>query len=464
MESLTFVFDDSGEKTLYHQLYSYIKREIQKGRIKYNDKLPSKRKLANHLGISQNTVQTAYEQLIEEGYVISIERKGYFVAKIDNILIFQKTKEMIINEEDSSDKSIKYDFSYQGIDKGSFPFSTWRKITREVINEYDAEILMGTEAQGNYKLRQSIASYLKQSRGVICNAADIILSAGTEYLFYILFQLLNEEYIYGIENPGYEKLNLLFSSNRVNYLPINIDEDGMIPTEIEESGVNIICITPAHQFPTGVIMPINRRIQLLNWMNEKKDRYIIEDDYDSEFKYSGRPIPALKGLNNSNKVIYMGNFSKSLSPGIRVSYMVMPKELISRYREELPFMTCPIPTIKQKVLTRFMEEGYFARHLNKMRIIYRKKREVLVNSIRKYKEKFRIIGADAGLHITIEVNNGMTEKELIKSAKDLGVKVYGLSRYYSSSNKETCRILLGYADMTEKEIEDGMKILYTAWL
>lgn len=464
MELLTLYLDGSGIKTLYYQLYSYIKAEIQKGNMKYKDRLPSKRKLASHLNISQNTVKTAYEQLIDEGYLVSIERKGYFVAKIEDLLILEKPKESRIEEKTLLDKNIKYDFSYEGVDRASFPFSIWRKVTREVINEYDTDILVGTKAQGDYKLRQVIARYLKQSRGVISSPDNIILSAGTEYLFYILFQLLNEDYIYGIENPSYEKLNLLFNSNRMNYIPIDIDENGMIQKEIEKSGANIICITPAHQFPTGVIMPINRRIQLLNWMNEKNNRYIIEDDYDSEFKYSGRPIPALKGLENSDKVIYMGNFSKSLSPGIRVSYMVMPNGLITRYREDLPFMTCPIPTIQQKNLARFMMEGYFAKHLNKMRIIYRKKREVLVNSLQKHEKELKIIGADAGLHITIEVNNGMTEEELIRSAEAHGVRVYGLSRYYTGKRRGNCRILLGYANMKEKEIEEGMEILYRAWL
>lgn len=464
MELLTFAFSDNKYKPLYYQLYNYIKTEIQNGNIKYNDKLPSKRKLASHLKISLNTVETAYEQLIEEGYVTSIERKGYFVAKIDNLLIFESPTKTIVTEKKLKNKSIKYNFSYEGVDKHSFPFSTWRKITREVINEYDTTILNSTEPQGCYYLRENIANYLKQSRGISCSANDIILSSGTEYLFYILFQLLNEKYIYGIENPGYEKLNLLFSSNRVNYLPINIDKDGMIPEEILLSKVNIICITPAHQFPTGVIMPINRRVQLLNWVNEKEDRYIIEDDYDSEFKYGSRPIPALKGLSNSNKVIYIGNFSKSLSPGIRISYMVLPKELMYRYKTELPFMTCPIPTISQKVLTKFMEEGYFARHLNRMRVIYRRKREVLLNCLSKYKEHFKVVGADAGLHITIEVNNGMTEEELIISAENFGVKVYGLSTYYIDKNKDTRKILLGYANMTENEIKNGMELLFKAWL
>lgn len=463
MEMLTFVLNDDGKEPLYHQLYSYIKREIQEGRIKHNDRLPSKRKLAEHLGVSQNTVTTAYEQLIDEGYVMSIERKGYFVEKIDNLLIFEEPEKQVISKKDPIDRHIKYDFSYEGVDRQSFPFYTWGKIAREIINECDVELLTETESQGDYNLRLSIANYLRQSRGVICSADDIILSSGTEYLFYILFQLLDEENIYGIENPGYEKLPFLFSSNRVQYVPIDIDKNGMTLEGIRKSKADIICITPAHQFPTGSIMPINRRVQLLNWMNEKNDRYIVEDDYDSEFKYSGRPIPALKGLKNSDKVIYMGNFSKSLSPGLRVSYMVMPKELMSRYREELSFMICPVPTIEQKVLTKFIDEGYFARHLNRMRNIYRRKREVLVDCISRYADRFKIIGADAGLHITVEVDNGMTEKELVESAADAGVKVYGLSRY-CSRERDINRILIGYADITEEEIEEGMELLFRAWL
>ncbi len=462
MEMLTFVLDDEGKDPLYHQLYEYIKKEIQEGRIKYNEKLPSKRKLADHLGVSQNTVTTAYEQLIDEGYVMSIERKGYFVQEIDNLLIFESPKENTTLKEEAVDRHIKYDFSYDGVDSESFPFYVWGKITREIINKCDAKLLTETESQGDYDLRQSIADYLRQSRGVICSADDIILSSGTEYLFYILFQLFDEEKIYGIENPGYEKLPFLFSSNKVQYIPIDVDENGMTLEGIEKSDPDIICITPAHQFPTGSIMPINRRVQLLNWMNGKNDRYIIEDDYDSEFKYSGRPIPALKGLKNSDKVIYMGNFSKSLSPGLRVSYMVMPEELMSRYKKELPFMICPIPTIEQRVLTEFMDRGFFARHLNRMRNIYRKKRELLVDCISRHEDKFRIIGADAGLHITVEVDNGMTEEELVESAAAQGVKVYGLSRY-CSRDIDMNRILLGYAGITEEEIEKGVELLFKAW-
>ena len=463
MELLTFVLDDTKAEPLYHQLYKYIKIEIQEGRIDYGEKLPSKRKLADHLGVSQNTVTTAYEQLIDEGYVSAIERRGYFVEKIDNLIILDAPEKRINRDKDRGLSSIEYDFTYEGVDAKSFPFYTWGRITREVIDERDNDLLKETESQGDYHLRHSIAQYLRQSRGVDCHAEDIILSAGTEYLFYILFQLFRGRKLFGIENPGYEKLPLLFSRNNVNYVSIDVDENGMPLKGVRDSKADIICITPAHQFPTGSIMPISRRVQLLNWMNEKNDSYIIEDDYDSEFKYSGRPIPAFKGLKNSDRVIYMGNFSKSLSPGIRISYMVMPKELMARYIEELPFMICPVSTIAQRVLTRFIDEGYFGRHLNRVRTAYRKKRELLVMTLSQYGGKFKIIGADAGLHITVKVNNHMTEEELVESAKEQSVRVYGLSRY-CSKNRDLNRILLGYANMSDSEIVKGIQRLSKAWL
>jgi GntR family transcriptional regulator/MocR family aminotransferase len=450
---------------LYRQLYEYIKSEIQSGRMKCNTRLPSKRKLSSYLKISQNTIQAAYDQLIEEGYVTSEERKGFFVCKLDNIIKLE-----VRNEEEpicfqNHHKSIQYNFSYNEVDFESFPFSTWRKLTKDVINEYDRELLRLGDSQGSLDLRKSIAEYLRQSRGVNCKADQIIISAGTEYLFPILIQLLNRNSIYGLENPGYERLGMLFKSNGARFKAVKIDASGMVPEEILKNGADIICITPSHQFPSGGIMPVNRRIQLLNWANSAKERFIIEDDYDSEFKYSGKPIPALQGLDNNGKVIYMGAFSKSLSPATRVSYMVLPEELLKIYRENLSFIICPVPGINQKVLHKFIEGGYFERHLNRMRNIYRKKREILVGELAKLNGSIEIIGADAGLHLLIKINNGMTEAQLVSSALSSGVKVYGLSQYYVDRRAmETDPILLlGCAALTEKEIIKAVSILNEAW-
>ena len=466
MDMLTFNIEHNRKTPIYQQLYNYIKAEIQSGSIKYNTKLPSKRKLSNHLKISQNTVQAAYEQLIEEGYIISEEKKGFFVAKIDNITKIDIPKEKNTTEYKDNKINIKYDFSYHGVDLEEFPFSTWRKLYKDVINEYDKELLLLGDRQGNFNLRSSIADYLYQSRGVNCTANQIIISSGTEFLLQILIQLFDKGSVFGIENPGYERLYQLFTSNHSTYNAIKIDNKGMMLGQIFKSNANILCITPAHQFPSGEIMPINRRIQILNWANEGGNRYIIEDDYDSEFKYSGKPIPALQGLDSNGKVIYMGAFSKSLSPAIRVSYMVLPDKLIKEFQKNLSFIICPVPTIEQKVLYKFINEGYFERHLNKMRNIYKKKREVLVKSLVDFKSEVEILGADAGLHLILKVKNGMTEKELETSALKESVRVYGISRYYldESYMDDSPKVLIGYATMTEKNIKEAVKKLYKAWL
>lgn len=472
MNMLTFTIDMDSKTPIYRQLYAFIKSEIKAGVITFNTKLPSKRKLSSYLQISQNTVQAAYDQLIEEGYIMSIERKGFFVSEIDNLIQIINSEEHINKSElvycDNKKLKIIYDFSCDDVDMESFPIKTWRKLTKEAINEYDKEIFQAGESQGHLLLRTSIAEYLHQSRGVKCSADQIIISAGTEFLFQILFQLFDPNMIYGVENPGYEKLNLLFSSNRARFKPIEIDEDGMLPESIIKSNANILCITPAHQFPSGGIMPINRRVQLLNWAykgDKTNDRYIIEDDYDSEFKYSGKPIPALQGLDYNDKVIYMGNFAKSLSPSIRVSYMVLPVHLVKMYLKKLPFIICPVPVINQKALCTFIQNGSFERHLNRMRNIYKRKREVLVKSIKELNCKIEILGADTGLHLLLQIDNKMTEEELVSSALLNGVKVYGISRYYldNTYNEKLPRILLGFAAIEESEIKKAILLLKKAW-
>jgi len=465
VDMLTFTINTDSKVSIYQQLYLFIKSEIELGRITFDTKLPSKRKLSSYLKVSQNTIQTAYEQLIEEGYVVSKERKGFYVCKIDNIMKLHVQKEYNFIEQKKEHSVIEYDFSYHGVDMQTFPFTIWRRLYKEVINEYDKELLQLGDTQGYYSLRSSISEYLHQSRGVNCSASQIIVSSGTEFLLQTLIQLLDTDSIYGIENPGYEKLNLLFSSNQAKFKAVNIDKSGMMLEEIVKSNANILCITPAHQFPSGEIMPITRRVQILNWANETKDRYIIEDDYDSEFKYSGKPIPALQGLDSNGKVIYLGAFSKSLSPTIRVSYMVLPTHLMKKYLEKLSFIICPVPIIEQKVLFRFIQEGYFGRHLNKMRNIYKKKREILLKNIMELNCGIEVFGADAGLHLLLGVNNTMTEDQLVAAALLNGIKVYGLSKYYFDKNyvEKLPTILIGYAIMTESEIIKAVKILYKAW-
>lgn len=465
MDMLAFTADPATKSPVYHQLYAFIKAEIRSGRIPAGTRLPSKRKLSSFLALSQNTIQTAYEQLIEEGYAISSERKGFYVSRIDHVVDLEPGRTTAEVKDGPACRGARYDFSYHGVDTGTFPFPTWRRLMKAVLNEYDEELLQPGNPEGYPELRASITDYLHHSRGVACLPDQVIVSAGTEYLFQILIQLFGREKVYGIENPGYEKLNQVFSSNKASFRAVRVDEGGMDPEAVVKSGADILCITPAHQFPTGEIMPITRRVQLLNWASVSPGRYLIEDDYDSEFKYSGKPVPALQGLDNGEKVIYMGTFSKSLSPSLRVSYMVLPPHLLKRYQEELSFIICPVSIIDQKVLSLFIRDGYFERHLNRMRILYRRKREELVRCLKETDEGIRILGADAGLHLLLTVDNGMAEAELVESAYRAGTRVYGISKYYLDRDVAMGKptVLLGFASMKEEEIEGAVKRLGEAW-
>jgi GntR family transcriptional regulator/MocR family aminotransferase len=371
-----------------------------------------------------------------------------------------------ISENQKQTVSYVYDFSHQGVDFECFPFALWRKLTREVINDYDRDLLRIGHPQGYPKLRAGIARYLYHSRGVRCTPEQVIISSGTEFLLQLLIQLFDDSAVYAIENPGYEKLAMIFHSNRADVLPMPLDDQGMLPEALEQSMAQVACITPSHQFPTGLIMPVSRRIQLLNWAYEQPERYIIEDDYDSEFRYSGKPIPSLQSLDQQGCVIYIGAFSKSLSPALRISYMVLPEALVSRYQEKLNFYICPVPTLEQKTLQLFIDGGHFERHLNRVRNLYRQKREKFVAAIRDALPGASIQGASAGLHFTLRVNNGMSEKELIETARAQQVKVYGLSRYYSvaPNEKEGSILLLGFATLKIGEIPDAVSRLKKAWL
>ena len=464
MNEITLTLDREDKRTMTEQLYAFLKAEIMQGNLAKNEKVPSKRKLSMHLKCSINTVQGAYNQLVDEGYLVAKEKSGYFVAELVGILDLARLPGKALEETPVS-KGYRYDFSYHGVDLEQFPFRIWRRLTREAISEEDKDFLLLGDPKGLLALRSSIASYLHQSRGVVCSPRQVIVSSGTEFLLQLLIQLLDSSTIYAIENPGYEKLNLLFKGNRVHFTPLPLDEQGLKPDGLEQGQVDVVCITPSHQFPTGCIMPVKRRLQLLTWASGQDGRYIVEDDYDSEFRYSGKPIPSLQGLDQAGRVIYMGAFSKSLSPSLRISYMVLPVQLLDSFDDKLHFYNCPVPTIEQKTLKEFMDKGHFERHLNRMRNLYGQKREALVSAIRKHLPLAEIEGASAGLHMTVRINNGMDETELVTSAEKQGIKVYGLSRYYSESSKECNdgRLLLGFATMQIEKMDDAVALLAKAW-
>lgn len=462
MDILTINLDSNSNIPLYIQIYNFIKNEIQVGNMAANSKLPSKRKLSKHLEISQNTVESAYDQLITEGYIVSLPRKGYYVSELQGVININSEKELN-SEKLRRKKQYKYEFYSSRVDLEGFPYTIWRRIYKELLTEENKELLQIGHSQGDRNLRESINNYLRFSRGVNTNIDNIIIGAGSEYLIQIIINILGRNKTFSVEEPGYYKIKKILKVNGINPIAIPIDKQGVYIDSLRKSNSEVIHITPSHQFPTGIIMPINRRMQILNWANEDNERYIIEDDYDSEFRFEGKPIPALQSLDNKGKVIYIGTFSKCFSPSERIAYMVLPDELMKIYKRDFSFLACTVSRTTQQALVRFIEEGYFERHLNKMRNIYRKKREFLVSLIKRYLKNTEIIGTNSGLHLLLKVNNGMNEKDLIQAAEEKGVMVLGLSKSYLNNFEESKTVFLGYASLKYEEMEEAIMLLKDAW-
>lgn len=324
MLELTPNLNLNSKKALYVQLYEYIKKEIKDGTISAFTKLPAKRKLADYLQVSKNTIEAAYEQLLAEGYIESISRKGYFVCKFEQMMDVEGS-EAEVEEIPFREGNYTFDFTQTGVDTNTFPFTTYRKLINDVWQPHNNDLLFLGHPQGELSLREEIANYLYESRGVRCSASQIVLGAGTQILVKLLFQLLKGSN-YAVENPGYHRKMAVFEQGEKKVQMLSLDRDGICMADLENSDANVVFVTPSHQFPYGMIMPITRRTHLLQWAKKAEDRYIIEDDYDSEFRYSGKPIPALQGLDTDGKVIYMGTLSKALLPSLRMSLYSITEE------------------------------------------------------------------------------------------------------------------------------------------
>lgn len=471
MNELTFQLDSKIETPLYEQIYIYIKNEIKEGRLCKNMKLPSARRLSTHLEVSRSTIDVAYGQLVSEGYVYAVPCKGYFVSDIELLVDMTTNTENISKiKRTALDTKInkQIDFNIGGIDLDSFPFSTWRKITKNVLSADNKELFKIGNSKGDSDFREVIRKYLYESRGVEANSSQIIVGAGNDYLIMVLSKFLGDVSI-GMENPCYIQAYKMFNALEHKLCAIDMDEQGINVKKLAASNVDICYVTPSHQFPTGIVMPIKRRLELLKWAGQKDNRFIIEDDYDSEFRYVGKPIPSLISIDIDEKVIYMGTLSRSIAPAIRMSYMVLPKALVEKYNTNMNFFSSTVSRIDQTIVKEFMEDGYFERHLNKMRSIYKTKHDLLISEIKKMKTPVYISGQNAGVHITLQVDNQMEEEKLISSAKENGIIVYGLSNFtigdydnYSNNGLKS-NILLGFAGLTADEIVQGILKLDKAW-
>ncbi|MCQ2249202.1 MAG: PLP-dependent aminotransferase family protein [Treponema sp.] len=447
---------------IYKELYQKIRQDILNGKIKTGEKLPSKRTLAQNLGISTITVENAYDQLISEGYLFSEQKKGYFVSDIKNLAkpsIIQKPELNIITNKK---KSWYFDFSSNNVETKNFPFSIWAKLSREVLSEMQDEVLQVSPSCGTEALRNAIAKHLLSFRGMAVDPNQIIIGAGTENLYEILIKLIGSNRTFCIENPGYTKIRKVYEINKVKHVFANLDECGINIQELRNSRADITHISPNHHFPTGITMPASRRYEILGWANEKKDRYIIEDDYDSEFRQNGNPIPTLQSIDAFEKVIYMNTFSKSIASTIRISYMVLPEHLANLYYKTLDFYSCPVPTFEQYTLSKFIDDGYFEKHINRMRLYYRRKRLTVLNILHKNlsQEECSIIESDSGLHLILRLNSRISDDRLKESLSEKEININMLSEYYQSKKEELQHMfMLNYSNINLEKFEQAIKIL-----
>lgn len=450
---------------LYQTLYQQLKHQIQSGAIPRGEKLPSKRKLAEQLRVSVNTVDSAYCQLEAEGFIQASPRRGFFVQSSG--MLPPESAAPISHETPAApeDPTCQVDFSPSGMARQQFPFGVWRRLMKNCFNEYDETLLLRTPPQGDPGLRRAVADYLYRARGVRCTPEQVIIGAGTDNLLLMLSYILPEHFTLAVENPLYNRCHLLFARLGHSVAPIPVDREGIRLSALPETDHAVVYTTPSHQYPLGYAMPIGQRTALLQWSSSGTDRYIIEDDYDSEFRYQSRPIPSLQSIDHLGRVIYLGTFSRSVAPALRISYMVLPEKLLELYRQTYQGYASTVSGFEQTVLRQFMTEGHFDTHVNRMRVYYRNRRQCLVEALAPMKQQMEILGDPAGHHLTLRVTNGMDEAALVASALRHGVRIYPVSPYFLGEVPEEyrCTVLLGFGGLDDEAIRLGAALLRDAW-
>lgn len=459
METFLARLDKNSSSALYLQLYEHIKNEILAGRIKDFEKLPSKRKLSYELKVSVNTVQSAYEQLEAEGYIQAKERSGFYVVPFEKVR-FTPSNDYINSADEEKNEGYEFSFGTDGVDMSAFPYNTWGRLLRKAFSDKNCFLEKG-DSRGDLPLREALCSLLHRLRGVKCDASQIIVGGGSEYLISLITGLVGTDKIFAVENPCYNKTRDIYANNGVRLEYVDIDSDGVDVEKLQNKKIDAVHITPSHQFPMGCVMPISRRTALLNWANENS-AYIIEDDYDSEFRYGGRPIASMQGMDKNERVIYLTTFSKSISPSFRLSVLVLPKHLCVKYSKMFSSYSSTVSRYEQRALENFVSDSYFERHLGRQRKIYKEKRDVLEKAISNCfpKEKINILGDKAGLHLVLQIKNA-DEKELVNKARNAGIYLNGVSEFLYATHAQCSHafLVLGYANMSCEDIEKAVKKL-----
>ena len=444
---LTYELKKQPGVPLYEALYRCIRGDILSGKLEPGEKLPSKRALAAHLEVSKITVEGAYDQLLAEGYILSREKIGYFVENIERVKPVNTAQSAPILEA-----SWEIDLTANG--STDFPFSVWSKLQREVMLDMKEQLLSPMPNQGVWELRCAIAEHLAGFRGMQVKPENILVGAGTDFLYNLLIQLLGRDKVYAVEEPGYGKIRRIYAAGGVRCVSARMDDSGVIPDSLADA--QVLHISPAHHFPTGLVTPPKRRAELLQWARQTQDRYIIEDDYDSEFRFDTHPMLTLESLDRDGRVIYMNTFSKTLTPSIRISYMVLPDALMEQFHDTLGFYSCTVPSFEQYTLERFLRRGYFEKHINRMRKVYKQRRNQMIAALTDspFAGRFTILEQDAGLHFLLRIDTALSDDQLVSRCGQIGIRVLPLSSYYHGTVPESVRrsLVINYSALTEEKI------------
>ena len=447
---LTYELKKSPGVPLYEALYRCIRGDILSGKLAPGTKLPSKRALAQNLEVSKITVEGAYDQLLAEGYIRSREKVGYFVEEIDRL-----PPAPVPPIREQLPAQVPVDLTGTGTEK--FPFSVWSRLQREVMLDYGEKLLLPLHNQGTLELRRAIAKHLSDFRGMTVDPRNILVGAGTDFLYNLLIQLLGRDKIDAVEDPGYDKIRRIYAAGGVECVSAAMDGFGVIPEKL--GAARVLHISPAHHFPTGLVTPVGRRQELLRWARQR-DGYIIEDDYDSEFRFDAHPKPTMQSLDHSGRVVYMNTFSKTLAPSIRISYMVLPTEMMEAFREKLGFYSCTVSSFEQYTLARFLDSGHFEKHINRMRKFYRTRRNRVLEILDRspYADRMTIREEDAGLHFLVTVDTELTDEALVARCAEAGIRVRALSQYYHTAVPESGRhtLVVNYASVREEQLEAAL--------
>lgn len=491
---LTLNLEPNKPQPIYMQIYQYIKNEILLHHLTPGTKLPSKRSLATQLGISTITVEGAYGQLVSEGYIYARLKSGYFVSPVENyhqsmnffdqqqinnnnpqkkntssdwegsIISQDSKKNSEMNDSTTVPAPHRVDLSSNSLLAENFPFSIWSRLLRHTISEKQQLLLTQSPTAGVAPLRQAIANHLRHFRGMDISPEQIVIGAGTEYLYELLIKLIGRDKIYCVEDPGYQKLRRIYRDNGACCIALPIDQQGMSVTALNTVSCDVIHISPSHHFPTGIITPISRRYELLGWV-AAGPRYIIEDDYDTEFRLVGRPIPSLFSIDMSNKVIYMNTFSKSLASTIRISYMVLPKPLMEEFNSKLNYLSCTVSTFEQYTLAEFINQGYFERHINRMRNNYKKLRQQLLKALTSHPdhERIKILQQSSGLYFLLQIDTSLSDRDLQARLRQKGLMLQPLQHYYQ--NRQAApehTFVVNYSSIASTDIHQIVDALFSS--